>query len=63
MLKILLYQKLVSGANQLKKKLLPIEIEELHYEITWSFQVLILSYVAFQPYLFALEYMDMIPNV
>ena len=45
------------------KKLLPIKTEELHYEIAWSFQVLVLSYVAFQPYLFDLECMDMIPDV
>ena len=45
------------------KKLLPIETEEPHYEITWSFQVLVLSYVTFQPYMFALECMDMIPDI
>jgi hypothetical protein len=33
-----------------------------YYEITLSYQVLVLTYDVFEPYLFVLEYKNMIPD-
>jgi hypothetical protein len=42
--------------------LLPIKKEVNYYEITLSYQVLVLTYDVFEPYLFVLEYKNMIPD-